>query len=107
MATGGGKPFDLILMDLHMPRLDGMDAVQQIRSILSSRGEESPMITIVTASAMSGDRQACLKKCKADDYLTKPVIKPDFERVLRSACLKKEEAMRRVPLFRLNTAPSA
>ncbi|XRB03101.1 histidine kinase [Pycnococcus provasolii] len=107
MATGGGKPFDLILMDLHMPRLDGMDAVQQIRSILSSRGEESPMITIVTASAMSGDRQACLKQCKADDYLTKPVIKPDFERVLRSACLKKEEAMRRVPLFRLNTAPSA
>ncbi|GHP10008.1 hypothetical protein PPROV_000874100 [Pycnococcus provasolii] len=89
MATGEQRPFDLILMDQHMPRLDGSEAVQQIRSILSSRGEEAPMIAIVTASAMSGDRQACLETCKTDDYLTKPVIKHELERVLRSACTMK------------------
>lgn len=60
----------LVLMDLHMPGLDGLQATQQIRNLLTDRAKV-PIIAL-TASALVNDRQACLA-AGMDDYLSKPI----------------------------------
>lgn len=64
-----GKTFDLILMDLMMPVMDGYTAIQEIRK--SELFKELPIITL-TAKAMKEDRQKCLD-AGASDYMSKPV----------------------------------
>ncbi|MBD3266881.1 response regulator [bacterium] len=65
--------FDLILMDVHMPEMDGMEACRQIREIEKETGKHIPILA-VTASAMKGDMEKCLD-AGMDDYISKP-IKP-------------------------------
>jgi CheY-like chemotaxis protein len=60
----------LVLMDVHMPGLDGLQATQQIRSLLTDRAK-IPIIAL-TASALVDDRQACLE-AGMDDHLSKPI----------------------------------
>lgn len=67
------KPFDLILMDIQMPRMDGVAATKAIRD-LKGDVSKTPIIA-VTANAMAGDREAYLE-AGMDGYLSKPV-KPD------------------------------
>jgi signal transduction histidine kinase len=62
------KP-NLILMDIQMPRLDGLEAIRQIR--LDPNLEKVPIVAL-TALAMSGDRERCLQ-AGANEYLSKPV----------------------------------
>lgn len=62
-------PYDLILMDLHMPIMNGFDAVKIIKDELK---ENSPPIIAVTANALKGDREKCLA-CGMDEYVSKPV----------------------------------
>ena len=63
------KHYDLILMDIQMPEMDGVEATQIIRN---QYGEKAPYIVAKTANAMEGDREKYLD-LGMDDYISKPI----------------------------------
>jgi CheY-like chemotaxis protein/HPt (histidine-containing phosphotransfer) domain-containing protein len=63
--------FDLILMDIQMPEMDGFQATAAIRELEKSRGRRTPIVAM-TAHAMKGDRERCLDS-GMDGYISKPV----------------------------------
>jgi CheY-like chemotaxis protein/HPt (histidine-containing phosphotransfer) domain-containing protein len=73
----GRQDYDLILMDCHMPLMDGFEATHQIRNL---GGPHIPIVA-VTANAMVGDREHCLSE-GMDDYLSKPVALEALAEVL-------------------------
>ncbi|WP_437191499.1 response regulator [Planctomicrobium sp. SH527] len=72
-------PFDLVIMDIQMPEMDGLQATRAIRALEETRGGHIPIIAM-TAHAMAGDREQCLNS-GMDGYVTKPLRMHD----LRSA----------------------
>jgi signal transduction histidine kinase/CheY-like chemotaxis protein len=69
--------FDLILMDVQMPEMDGLEATRMIRLCLATQ----PVIIAMTANAMQGDKEACMAS-GMDDYLCKPVELRELMRIL-------------------------
>jgi len=65
-------PYDLVLMDMQMPVMDGMEATRRIRDTQSAVRDHAMPIIAMTASAMQGDRDKCLD-AGMDDYVAKPV----------------------------------
>lgn len=73
------QPYDVVLMDVQMPEMDGLEATKAIRQKCSER---RPKIIAMTASALKGDREMCLD-AGMDDYICKPVRIQDLARVLK------------------------
>jgi len=67
------KNYSLILMDIQMPGLDGIETVRRIRAMEYVKDQKKVPIVAVTAFAMLGDREKCLQ-AGMDDYLTKPFL---------------------------------
>ena len=74
------KPYDLILMDVQMPQLDGLAATRRLRAEF----QVQPLIVALTANAMVEDREKCLL-AGMDDYISKPVKLEELKTVLTGA----------------------
>jgi PAS domain S-box-containing protein len=83
-------PYDLVLMDVHMPEMDGFEATRAVRDPGSAVLDHGVPIVAMTANAMQGDRERCLR-AGMDDYLSKPISAQALAEVLE-AWLKKAPA---------------
>jgi PAS domain S-box-containing protein len=73
--------YDLVLMDCEMPEVDGYEATRRIRNAATGSLKRRVPIVAVTANAMPGDREKCLRS-GMDDYLAKPIEPDELARVL-------------------------
>ena len=74
--------YDLVLMDVQMPGMDGYEATRQIRAKEQANGSKPLPIAAVTASATKGDREKCLA-AGMNDYLSKPLTRTALTKTLR------------------------
>jgi CheY-like chemotaxis protein len=65
------QPYDVILMDVQMPEVDGLEATRQLHQKWPNRADR-PWVIAITANAMQGDRERCLE-AGMDDYISKPI----------------------------------
>lgn len=79
--------YDIVFMDVHMPHLDGFEATRAIKEL--SDPEACPYIVAVTANAVRGDRDKCLK-AGMDDYVSKPIKNESIMQVMERYYHKKQ-----------------
>jgi PAS domain S-box-containing protein len=77
------RNYDLILMDVQMPEMDGLKATQEIRRCWP----KGPKIVAITAYALAGDKEKCLD-AGMDGYIAKPVQKEELSKMLKEFCMK-------------------
>ena len=83
--TASPDDFDLILMDIQMPEMDGIAATESIRS----KGFDTIPIVAMTAHAMKGDREMCLE-AGMDDYITKPIRRETVFQMIEKWIISRE-----------------
>jgi CheY-like chemotaxis protein len=81
------QTYDVLLMDVQMPEMDGLEASRQINA--RWKPGNRPRIVAMTANAMQGDREECLA-AGMDDYLTKPIRVERLVDALEHACARKD-----------------
>ncbi len=79
-----GKWYDLILMDIQMPVMDGLEAARRILEELPS--EEKPVIVAMTANVLSGERERCLE-AGMKDFISKPVQLETLKKMIERYCV--------------------
>jgi two-component system sensor histidine kinase/response regulator len=72
---------DIILMDVQMPSMDGLEATRKIRELERTRGSVHIPIIAMTAHAMKGDKEMCLQ-AGMDDYISKPISSETLKEML-------------------------
>jgi len=87
-ADSAGAPYDIVLMDVQMPRLDGIEATKRIRAHEAQRSSRRTTILALTANALVDDRYACFG-AGMDGFLVKPLDRD-----------KLTEALASIPAFR-------
>jgi len=85
--------FDVVLMDVQMPELDGLEATRRIRARWPGRRLQ---IVAMTANAMAGDREACLA-AGMDDYISKPIRPAELAAALERVPTAPSKSARRRP----------
>ena len=95
VAALGRQSFDLVLMDLQMPEMDGFQATAAIRSAEAGTARHIPIIAL-TAHAMKEDRDRCLE-AGMDDYLSKPIQQDKLHRAIEDCVLPIRETAEAEP----------
>lgn len=98
------RSYDVILMDVHMPSMDGFRTTQAIRTQWPA--DQQPLIVAMTASAIRGDRDRCLA-VGMDHYLSKPVQLRDFSRVLANCGRRIHQSQAETSLLESSPAAAA
>ena len=88
-AIQSGEEFDVVLMDVQMPRMDGLEATRAVR-LWEQQGNGHLPIIAMTAHAMKGDREQCLD-AGMDGYVTKPIRKDELAAALESCMGRNPE----------------
>jgi CheY-like chemotaxis protein len=89
------QAYDVILMDVQMPEMDGLEATRHIRKNFPAK--QQPRIIAMTANALQGDREMCLK-AGMDDYVSKPIYMDELRNVLqRSGLIRMESEAKIIP----------
>ncbi|MCM5554693.1 ATP-binding protein [Pleomorphomonas sp. NRK KF1] len=83
MLSSGGS-FDVVLMDLHMPEMDGIEAARRIRAMIADRDGRQPVIAALTADALPETRARC-EDGLFDAWLSKPLRPADLETLLEAS----------------------
>ena len=97
------REFDLVLMDVHMPQMDGLDAVRSIREYEQTTGTHTPIVAM-TAHALSGDRDLCLE-AGMDDFVTKPVSRRNLEQTIARYAARLMDGPARPEVLRQQPQP--
>jgi CheY-like chemotaxis protein/HPt (histidine-containing phosphotransfer) domain-containing protein len=88
------QSYDVVLMDVQMPEMDGLEAARRIRAEWPP--QDRPRIIAMTANALRGDREVCLE-AGMDDYLSKPILMDELRQALLRASLVSREGRRPGP----------
>jgi CheY-like chemotaxis protein len=90
-AKSAGAPYDLVLMDIQMPQLDGIEATRQIRACEADRpGRRTPILAL-TANTLVEDRDACFE-AGMDGFLIKPLDREKLAEALAGVTVARHVA---------------
>src|SRR5262249_47047565 len=95
LAALARRPFDVVLMDVQMPEMDGFEATARIREREQGTGEHIPIVAM-TAHAMKGDRERCLE-AGMDGYVPKPIRAAELYQALATFAPSDPPAGRYTP----------